>query len=136
MELEHWSLLVLDYASRSYYTLDPLYGTRPYPFLNRDVLPVLQDILSTEQEWIYDDSFDNLKDLNGPMYRSSDHFCYLWTTLISYMILNTNNAVEVFDDLNALSLAQLQDLIEGFFGYAYTLLGNLIPIYKRINLNE
>lgn len=135
MELEHVSLLVLDYRDKTFNVIDPVCGCSKYGYMEESVIPELYKILG----WKYFNPYIGYVKCKGPQSKTQDNYCYIWSILIVH-ILNTSSdyAYEIFDNLNELSAEDLNLLISRFITYLYTVLLNdgSVVIFQAINKNK
>lgn len=136
MELEHASILVLDYSNNTFFVADPTFGCKCYVYAVNTIVPILLDILGTE--WKYNNEHATSATCTGPMYRTEDNYCYAWSLLVAYTCLDVDDVSRLFSDLDTLSIAELKELIERFMSSMYSVLADdgSAEVFRLINVNK
>lgn len=134
-EMEHASLLILDYRVKTFFVVDPRYGHQCYGYVREAITPLLQEILPN---WKYDDRYEREATCAGPMDRTNDDYCYSWCLMISAVCVRVADLELFLDDLDTLSTEELNILIARFISHLYNSLveDGSVEVFRAINVNQ
>lgn len=102
-----------------------------YTFLNTYVLPAIKIIMSN---WSHTLSYDKASSCSGPMSKTDDNLCCMWSCYITRSLTNGIDPITLFDYLNSKTKEELDRIISEFINEMKKLID--MDLFLEINRNE